>query len=72
MQSRLKEIQTLVQLELIPGPWYVPDNLTSGARALGSELIPGYFALQYRGLPVVRYDLAKSNLGSDKMARILS
>ncbi len=28
-------------------------------------LIPGYFALQYRGLPVERYDLAKSNLGSE-------
>jgi len=22
--------------ELIPEPWYVPDNLTSGARVLGS------------------------------------
>jgi len=25
--------------ELIPEPWYVPDNLTSGARVLGSERI---------------------------------
>jgi len=26
---------------LIPDPWYVPDNLTSGARDLGSVLAGG-------------------------------
>jgi len=26
---------------LIPEPWYVPDNLTSGARVLGSVLVGG-------------------------------
>ena len=28
----------LAQLELIPDPWYVPDNLTSGAKDLGSDV----------------------------------
>jgi len=31
----LKEIQTHAQVELIPGPWYVPDKLRTGARVQG-------------------------------------
>ena len=27
------------QSELIPDPWYVPDNLTSGAKDLGSDVV---------------------------------
>ena len=31
-----KEISLEFHSGLIPEPWYVPDNLTSGARVLGS------------------------------------
>ena len=32
--------QKLALPELIPDPWYVPDNLTSGAKDLGSVVEP--------------------------------
>jgi len=33
----------LRQSELIPGPWYVPDNLTCGAKDLGSDVVTAGF-----------------------------
>ena len=37
VRSKLPNFE--VQPELIPDPWYVPDNLTSGAKDLGSDKV---------------------------------
>ena len=35
-EVQLSNASSYQQPELIPDPWYVPDNLTSGAKDLGS------------------------------------
>ena len=37
--AKLGFVVNYTNLLLIPEPWYVPDNLTSGARVLGSDVV---------------------------------
>ena len=37
VESEATHVRTITKPELIPDPWYVPDNLTSGAKDLGSD-----------------------------------